>query len=117
MKTVKIIFILMITFYVGFSCDSSTYNEISGDIANPTYTSNVKPIIENNCLSCHSAAGAQYPTMETYLQVREATEKGEVICRIDDQSCGAVAVMPQSGRMPQATINTIKKWAANGYLN
>lgn len=105
----------MITFYVGFSCDSATYDEISGEVANPTYTSNVKPIIMNNCLSCHSEAGGQYPTMETYVQVREATENGDVICRIDDQSCGSV--MPQSGRMPQTTINTIKKWAANGYPN
>jgi uncharacterized membrane protein len=115
MKALKFIFILMITFYVGFSCDSSTYYQISGEVANPTYTSNVKPVIENNCLSCHSAAGAQYPIMETYVQLRDATEIGAVICRIDDQSCGAV--MPQSGRMPQTSINTIKKWAANGYPN
>ncbi len=115
MKTIKIIFILMITFYVGFSCDSYTYDEISGEVNNPTYTLNVKPIIANNCLSCHSAAGAQYPTMESYVQLREATEIGSVICRIDDKSCGAV--MPQSGRMPQTNINTIKKWAANGYPN
>lgn len=115
MKTLKIIFILMITLYLGFSCDSSTYDEVSGEVSNPTYTANIKPIIANNCLSCHSKAGAQYPVMETYLQLKEATEKGSVICRIDDQSCGAV--MPQSGRMPQTTINTIKKWASNGYPN
>jgi uncharacterized membrane protein len=115
MKALKIIFILMITFYVGFSCDSATYDEISGEVSNPTYTSNVKPIVVNNCLSCHSEAGAQFPTLETYVQVREATENGAVICRIDDQSCGSV--MPQSGRMPQTNINTIKKWAANGYPN
>lgn len=115
MKTLKIIFILMITFYVGFSCDSATYDEISGNVANPTYNANVRTIITNNCLSCHSEAGAQFPTLETYVQVREATENGAVICRIDDQSCGSV--MPQSGRMPQTTINIIKKWAANGYPN
>jgi len=115
MKTLKIIFVLMITFYVGFSCDSVTYDEISRDVANPTYSSNVKPIIANNCLSCHSTAGAQYPTLETYVQVKESAEIGSMICRIDDQSCGAV--MPQSGRMPQTNINTIKKWAAKGYPN
>ena len=115
MKALKIIFFLMITFYVGFSCDWVTYDEVSGDVANPTYSSNVKPIIATNCLSCHSSAGAQYPTLETYVEVREASENGDVICRIDDQSCGAV--MPQSGRMPQVTINTIKKWAANAYPN
>ncbi|WP_310558347.1 hypothetical protein [Flavobacterium sp.] len=115
MKTLKISIILAVTSYVWFSCDSATYDEISGKVANPTYKANVKAIIDNNCLSCHSTAGAQYPTMETYLEVREAAETGSMICRIDDQSCGSV--MPQSGRMPQANINTIKKWAANGYPN
>lgn len=115
MKAIKISILILISCYIGFSCESSTYNDISGEVANPAYTANVKNIIENNCLGCHSDAAGQYPTMETYVQVREATEKGQVICRIDDQSCGSV--MPQSGRMPQTNINTIKKWAANGYPN
>ena len=115
MKAIKIIFLILITCYFAFSCDASTYDAISGEVGNPTYSANVKNIIDNNCLSCHSAAGDQYPTMETYAQLKEATEKGDVICRIDDQSCGSV--MPQSGRMPQTNINTIKKWAANGFPN
>jgi hypothetical protein len=115
MKAIKIIILILITCYVGSSCETSTYDEISGEVANPTYTANVKSIITSNCLGCHSNAAGQYPTMETFVQVRDATEYGKVICRIDDQSCGAV--MPQSGRMPQTNINTIKKWAANGYPN
>lgn len=114
MKAIKIIILTLIC-YVVFSCESSTYDEISGEVVNPTYTANVKTIIDNNCLSCHSAAAGQSPTMETYTQVRDAAENGNMICRIDDQSCGSV--MPQSGRMPQTNINTIKKWAANGYTN
>ena len=115
MKTIKFIILILITGYVAFSCESSTYDDISGEVSNPTYTANVKNIINNNCLSCHSAAAGQNPTMETYSQVRDAAENGSTICRIDDQSCGSV--MPQSGRMPQTNINTIKKWAAKGYPN
>jgi hypothetical protein len=102
MRALKIIIVLVITSLIGFSCESSTYEEISGEVANPTYTVHVQPIIQNNCLSCHS-------------QVRNAAEEGNMICRIDDQSCGSV--MPQSGRMPQTTINTIKNWATNGFPN
>ena len=115
MKAIKIIILILITCYVGFSCESSTYDDISGQVSNPTYTANVKYIIVNNCLSCHSAAAGQNPTMDTHSEVRDAAENGGMICRIDDQSCGSV--MPQSGRMPQTTINTIKKWATNGYPN
>lgn len=115
MRTLKFCCILLIFSVIGFSCDSATYEEIAGEKSNPTYVVSVKPIITTNCLSCHSAAAGQFPTLETYIQVREATETGNVICRIDDQSCGTV--MPQSGRMPEVNISTIKKWAANGFSN
>ena len=113
MKALKLIFIIAIGFV--FSCESNTYEEISGEIENPTYTINVKSIIDNNCLSCHSSSGGEFPTMETYLQVKNVAQNGNMICRIDDQSCGSV--MPQSGRMPQTKINTIKKWTNNGCPN
>ncbi len=113
MKALKLIFIIAIGFV--FSCESNTYEEISGEIENPTYTLNVKSIIDNNCLSCHSSSGGEFPTMETYLQVKNVAQNGNMICRIDDQSCGSV--MPQSGRMPQTKINTIKKWTNNGCPN
>jgi hypothetical protein len=113
MKALKLIFIIAICFV--FSCESNTYEEISGEIENPTYTLNVKSIIDNNCLSCHSSSGGEFPTMETYLQVKDVAQNGNMICRIDDQSCGSV--MPQSGRMPQTKINTIKKWTNNGCPN
>jgi uncharacterized membrane protein len=115
MKTIKIIIVLMIACFIAYSCESSTYEEIAGEVANPTYTSNVKSIIDNNCLSCHSAVGGEYPTMETYVQVKDAAENGNMVCRIDDQSCGTV--MPQSGRMAQVKINIIKEWVANGCPN
>lgn len=115
MKKIKIISILLIASYLVFSCETATYDEISGEVANPTYAVNVRPIINNNCFPCHSAAGGQYPVMETFVQAREAAEIGDMICRIDDQSCGAV--MPQSGRMPQATIDLIKLWVSKGYTN
>jgi hypothetical protein len=113
MKALKLFFIIAIGFV--FSCESNTYEDISGEIENPTYTLNVKSIIDNNCLSCHSSSGGEFPTMETYLQVKNVAQNGNMICRIDDQSCGSV--MPQSGRMPQTKINTIKKWTNNGCPN
>lgn len=115
MRVIKIFLVLIIAYFIGFSCESQTYTEISEQVTIPTYVNNVKPIIINNCLSCHSSQAGQFPIMETYAQVRDAAENGNMICRIDDQSCGAV--MPQSGRMPQLNINTIKLWSANGFPN
>lgn len=115
MKVVKFLSVVILGCIFMFSCESSTYEDISVKVDNPTYLARIQPIIQNNCLSCHSAVGGEFPALETYSQVRNSAELGNMICRIDDQSCGSV--MPQSGRMPQANIDAIKKWVSNGFPN
>jgi hypothetical protein len=96
------------------SCESKTYEDISDSSENPTYTKNIGPIIASNCVSCHSN-GSQDPNLESYTEVKEAIIEGDLICRIDDQSCGSV--MPQQGRMPQTIIDMIKLWRDQGFVN
>ena len=96
------------------SCESSTYEDISAEVANPTYQANIKQIMSNNCTSCHSVDGNQEPFLETYDQVRDATENGVLLEEIEAPSGQG---MPESGRMPQSTINTINNWIAQGYAN
>ena len=115
MRIVKFLSVLILVCIFIFSCESSTYEEISIKVDNPTYTTKIQSIIQNNCLSCHSQVGGEFPTLETYSQVKNSASVGNMICRIDNQSCGSV--MPQSGRMPQANIDAIKKWVANGFPN
>lgn len=117
MKTYKTLIFLSFVVLTIFSCQSSTYDDISPkNITNPTYAKNIKPIVDANCISCHSQGGTgQYPNLETYLELKDGCENGKVICRIEGQTCGEV--MPQSGRMPQSTIDLIKLWKAQGFLN
>ena len=99
------------------SCTTRTYEEISETetSASPTYTANIEAIIQTNCAGCHSVGG-RFPTLETYDQVKEATQNGDLICRIDQtQSCGNV--MPRSGAMPRQTIDMIILWQKEGYKN
>lgn len=99
------------------SCTTRTYEEISETetSTSPTYTGNIEAIIQTNCVSCHSAGG-RFPTLETYDQVKEATQNGDLICRIDQtQSCGSV--MPRQGAMPRPTIDMIILWQKEGYKN
>lgn len=95
------------------SCDSSTTQELSKVISNPTYTVNVQPVISVNCTSCHSG-GDQFPNLETYDEVKDATQNGKLLCKING-TCGGI--MPTSGKMPQATIDMIQLWATNNYPN
>jgi hypothetical protein len=94
------------------SCESNTYNEISAQTSAPTYVANVKPIVTNNCISCHFGNN-QFPNLETYAGVKNACLNNNLVCRIESENCGER--MPQGGKLPQTDIDLIKLWVANGF--
>lgn len=98
------------------SCESNTYEEISqtNEIINPTYIAHVKPIITENCISCHSTAGGQRPYLESNDEVKDAILNFGLINQIEAPSGLG---MPLRGRMPQTKIDIIKLWSDNGYIN
>jgi cytochrome c5 len=112
--SITVITIAIITFN---SCDSNTYEEVS-KITNPTYEANIKSIFSSNCTSCHSESGTQQsPYLTTYAEVKDGIENGVVLCIIDNpEACFYSNIMPPAGRMPQTTIDLIKLWQTNGYI-
>ena len=119
-KTIQLIlFIAVVTISISAlnSCDSGTYEEIS-KITNPTYEANMKSIFTSNCTSCHSENGTQQsPYLTTYVEVKDGIENGVVLCIIDNpEDCFYSDIMPPAGRMPQTTIDLIKLWQTNGYV-
>ena len=116
MKNIKFIISgLLVSLLV--SCQANTYEEIAPKAVAilPTYEKDFKPIIQSKCIECHGAATAQnqYPSLDTFTEVKNATESGSVLCRINGL-CGSL--MPQNGaKLPQTTLNTIKKWSETGY--
>jgi len=112
MKKIKIVLMIVGSIFI-VSCESNTYREMSVVTTNPTYTANIAPIMAANCVGCHSVGGTS-PALATYAQVKAATETGNVICRIE-RTCGSI--MPPNGAMTTATINTIKLWQQQGFVN
>lgn len=110
MKKVQAILILLFSGILFVSCDSATTQDLSPVVTNPTYTKNVAPVMNANCVICHSN-GSQYPNLSTFAEVKDATLNGNVLCRISGFSCGNI--MPQSGALPQATVAMITTWATN----
>lgn len=95
------------------ACESRTYEEISDNtpIADVvTYNKDVKPIMEANCVSCHSP-GVQ--ALSNYSQVKANIDN--VINRIS-RANGDPLKMPQGGSLSPAQINIITKWKADGLL-
>lgn len=112
MKTLKITLFIAIGALIT-SCESNTYQEIAGVVDNPTYNANVKAIMTDKCVSCHNPDYGQEPFLRTYDEVKSACDNDDLLCRID-ATCGSI--MPTTGKMPQARIDIIQNWAAQGFI-
>jgi uncharacterized membrane protein len=84
-------------------------------VTNPTYTTNIKSIIDGNCISCHGPGGenSSVPLL-TYEQV--SAKAAEIKIRIE-KPAGDPMVMPKGGKLSQTNIDLINKWIANGMPN
>ncbi|WP_298903379.1 hypothetical protein [uncultured Psychroserpens sp.] len=82
-----------------------------------TYVDNIKPIIDNNCIGCHSNPpinGAPI-SLITYDNVKNAVENNGLIDRISSTDQGFL--MPFGGpRLPQNLIDLVIQWEADGLL-
>lgn len=97
------------------SPDDLLGEEITGTV---TYVVNVKPIITNNCLSCHTAPPVNGAPMQltTYEDVKNAVLNRGLINRISRQN-GENGLMPLGGpRMPQHNIDVLNQWVTDGLL-
>ena len=117
MKKITIIFTVLLSFAFLFSCESKTYDEVSVETSNPTYNANIKQIMDNNCVSCHSNGNQSrdfidYATVKLGCTDELYPGNGTIGCRID-ATCGGM--MPQAAKMEKSKIKLIQLWAANGY--
>lgn len=100
------------------SCTNDSSNDLIEivEIDQTTYTNTVKSIIDNNCIVCHSETpqfGAPMPLV-TYEQVKDAVLNRGLLDRISRDQ-GASGMMPFGGtRLPQAVINQVFEWSAQG---
>lgn len=76
-------------------------------IATVSFRTTVKPIIDNNCVSCHN--GSRFPDLRTYAGVKASA--GSVSARVANRS------MPQGGSLSQEQIDNIVNWVSEGALD
>lgn len=103
-----------------FSCTNTSEQDLIEDvqpIINITYNENVKAIIDNNCISCHSNPPENGAPMSLiiYENVKEAVETRNLIGRISTEDLGFI--MPFGGpRLPQNLIDAVTQWEVDGLL-
>lgn len=75
-----------------------------------SYNTNIKPIIDHYCLSCHSGSGPGPHDYRTYEGLKASLDNGKVLERVVIEK-----TMPQGGGMSQAARDSINCWIQSGY--
>ena len=124
MKTICSKFLLFTSLLVLASCGGSDDSDPDAgpdpDVnPNPnkitTYEADVKAIIDEHCLECHTiplAQGAPFP-MRNYDETIIGVNR-DLVLRMVSNSVNNV--MPPAGRLPQEIIDVILDWEADGFL-
>jgi len=122
MKKTAIVYFLLLTFFVatlltnctkGFIPENIESTSPTGQSDTVTYQIHISSVISNSCIGCHGGSNPEGNLLlESYTQVRSATENGTLIQRINDAS----DPMPTSGLLPAQTRALFDEWVQNGYL-
>lgn len=111
MKRNSIYFLSIILLLIS-ACRSLKETQKSKTLSEISYETDVKPIIQNYCITCHAGEKpAGDFRLTTYQEVRLQAEKGNLLNRINDEQFP----MPMGGLMPKNERKTLELWAKNGF--
>lgn len=86
------------------------------DVSNVTYAKTIQPILQNNCLGCHSgSAPTAGISLVGYTNVKKLADDGRLV-GVTSHAQGYIA-MPPGGTLQNCAIEQIKKWVENGAPN
>ncbi len=116
----KHLLLVLIAFLVGLSsCSSDNQEEFYNaecDTENVTFSATVKPIIDRNCKSCHSAGNASGGVaLDTYTSIKSNVDNGSLIGSI--KHLPGFSPMPLGGKLDDCTIAKIDAWINDGALD
>ncbi|HKK88823.1 MAG TPA: hypothetical protein VJ917_08230 [Saprospiraceae bacterium] len=104
------------------ACSSDSEEDLMPDGAeclteNMSYTNDVLPVLERNCLSCHNVASQQGGVnLEGYEALKLWVDNGAFLGSIKWES--GFSQMPQGGpQLPECDLNKIEAWIDQGALN
>jgi len=103
-----------------FSCANDSEDDLIDSVPIDelvTYNANVKTIIDNNCIGCHSNPPVNGAPMAlvTFEDVKDAVENRGLINRISSDDLGFL--MPFGGpKLPQNLIDIVVQWQTDGLL-
>ena len=117
----RIIKLMILSLVVLTSCyydvEEELYPASDCITANMSYQTNIAPIIQRNCYSCHSAAvNTGNITLEGHAQLMKYVNSGQLLGAINHAS--GFTPMPQNAsKLIGCEIAKIEQWVADGAPN
>lgn len=113
-KTILLACILALAIAVPFACktqksSTAAVDKCAGVAA--TYSADIKPIIDANCLKCHGA-GSPKGDFTTYEGLKTVAASGELEFKVIHQQS-----MPPKGPLPEEDRKKISCWLSSGFQN
>jgi len=105
-----------LSFLLLFLLSSCTYNELPiseitiCETNSSSFSDCVLPIVEDNCVSCHSENGGQSPFLTSFPEIKLAVDNDDLLARINDN-------MPPGNLMNSSDIFIIENWIDEGTQN
>jgi uncharacterized membrane protein len=118
MKKVYLVSVIISGLFLA-SCESTTYDNVEGFVANPTYEKNIKPLIDSKCNNCH-AAQVTYQLgggtiLDNYADFRSSVEFGYTLRDINTLR-NTPGQMPKSNApLTKGQIKLIYAWKNTGF--
>ena len=115
----KNLFLILFLPLILFNCTNASEDDLVDATPLPTiitYTNDVKPIIDNNCLDCHGNPtnnGASI-SLVTYDNVKSAIQNNNLISKINGEGPGGQMPLGRP-KLPQNSIDIIEKWETDGF--
>ena len=86
------------------------------DTLNLTYAADIVPLINANCIACHSSASASGGiVLETYGQVVNEVTNGNLLPAVRREA--GVSAMPPGGPLTPCNLKILEQWVASGMPN
>jgi len=116
----RILFLVIFSlFHIGCYYDNieTKYNQAECDLTNISWTSDVKPLIDQFCVACHRGSSpAAGLLLEDYQDVKASVLQGEFSIRIN-KPLSDPSKMPPNAIIDSCSIEKMNIWIANGALD
>ncbi len=105
----KKLFNILVLFFAlsNFSCERNVEEPFNCD-TQISYSEDIRPIIDNNCMQCHNGEDNSIPDWSTYEEIFSKADK--------IQELTLKRIMPKEGSLTNNEIKAIYCWVEQGAL-